>query len=116
MRGSRFTITFLGLLAAVPAVFPWPADDSAVHFTDVTDAAGIRFTHNAGRSGKKWLPETMGPGCAFFDFDGDGWPDILIVNGKDAVPPPRSITTITMAPSPTSPAAAASMSSSTVSA
>ncbi|MEP6715951.1 MAG: CRTAC1 family protein [Terriglobia bacterium] len=58
----------------------------AVHFTDVTSAAGIKFTHNAGRTGKKWLPETMGPGCAFFDADGDGWLDILILNGRDLIP------------------------------
>jgi hypothetical protein len=56
-----------------------------VQFTDVTAQAGIHFTHNAGRSGKKYLPETTGAGCAFFDFDGDGWPDILLVNGKDFV-------------------------------
>ncbi len=54
-----------------------------VHFTDVTAAAGIRFVHNSGRAGHKWLPETMGSGCAFFDADGDGWPDILLINGKD---------------------------------
>ena len=54
-----------------------------IHFTDVTAAAGIRFTHNSGRAGKKYLPETLGPGCAFFDADGDGWADILLVNGRD---------------------------------
>ena len=52
-------------------------------FTDVTAPAGIRFTHNSGRAGKKFLPETLGSGCAFFDADGDGWPDILLVNSKD---------------------------------
>lgn len=51
--------------------------------TDVTRAAGIAFTHNSGAYGKKYLPETMGPGCAFLDYDGDGWQDILIVNSMD---------------------------------
>ncbi|MGA2115494.1 MAG: CRTAC1 family protein [Bryobacteraceae bacterium] len=92
MKGNRFTITLLALLAAAPAGFPTLADDSAIRFTDVTAAAGIHFTHNAGRSGKKWLPETMGPGCAFFDFDGDGWLDILLINGKDLVPHGRHTT------------------------
>jgi hypothetical protein len=58
----------------------------AVTFADVTAQAGIHFTHNAGRSGRKYLPETLGAGCAFFDADGDGWPDILLINGKDFVP------------------------------
>jgi hypothetical protein len=57
-----------------------------VKFTDVTTAAGIKFTHNSGRAGKKWLPETLGSGCAFFDADGDGWPDVLLVNSKDWAP------------------------------
>ncbi len=55
-------------------------------FTDVTAAAGIKFTHNSGRAGKKYLPETLGSGCAFFDADGDGWPDILLINSKDWTP------------------------------
>jgi enediyne biosynthesis protein E4 len=50
---------------------------------DVTAAAGINFRHNSGAFGAKYLPETMGPGCAFFDYDGDGWLDVLIVNGMD---------------------------------
>src|SRR6202042_496522 len=56
---------------------------SAIHFEDVTRAAGIHFTHNNGAFGKKWLPETMGPGVAFIDYDNDGWQDILLVNGSD---------------------------------
>ncbi len=63
-----------------------------VKFTDVTTAAGIHFTHNAGRSGKKWLPETMGSGCAFLDADGDGWLDVLLINGKDLAPHGRHTT------------------------
>ncbi|MFQ5793198.1 MAG: FG-GAP repeat domain-containing protein, partial [Acidobacteriota bacterium] len=54
-----------------------------VRFVDVTKASGIRFTHNNGAFGKKYLPETMGSGCAFFDFDGDGDQDLLFVNGRD---------------------------------
>jgi len=51
--------------------------------TDVTAPAGIDFRHNSGAFGAKYLPETMGPGCAFLDYDGDGWLDILLVNGMD---------------------------------
>jgi len=53
------------------------------HFRDITTQAGIHFIHNNGAFGKKWLPETMGPGCAFIDYDNDGYPDILLVNGED---------------------------------
>jgi hypothetical protein len=63
-----------------------------VQFTDVTAAAGIRFTHNAGRTGKKWLPETMGSGVAFFDADNDGRLDILLVNDTDWIPKGRHTT------------------------
>jgi hypothetical protein len=52
-------------------------------FTDVTLSAGVRFRHNSGAYGKKYLPETMGSGCAFVDVDGDGWQDILLVNGMN---------------------------------
>jgi hypothetical protein len=61
-----------------------PANSAqTITFRDITAQAGIRFTHNNGAFGKKWLPETMGPGCAFIDYDDDGWPDILLVNGTD---------------------------------
>ena len=55
---------------------------SGVVFTDVTAAAGIRFKHNNGASGRKYLPETLGSGTAFLDFDNDSWQDILLVNSK----------------------------------
>src|SRR6516225_8456945 len=92
MRGNRFTITFLAALLAAPAIRPSPPGDEPVRFTDVTAAAGIHFTHNSGRAGKKWLPETMGSGCAFFDADGDGWLDILLINGKDLISRGRTTT------------------------
>ena len=63
-----------GRAASAPAGF---------HLTDVTAAAGIDFRHNSGAFGAKYLPETMGPGCAFLDYDGDGWLDILLVNSAD---------------------------------
>jgi len=50
---------------------------------DVTASSGLRFRHNSGTFGGKLLPETMGSGCAFIDYDADGWPDILLVNGMD---------------------------------
>ena len=50
---------------------------------DVTQAAGLSFRHNNGAYGGKLLPETLGSGCAFLDYDGDGWQDILLVNGMD---------------------------------
>lgn len=70
----------LFLLAAAPLLA------QQGRFTDVTAAAGITFKHNAGKAGKKWLPETMGSGCAFLDVDGDGWLDILLINSKDWTP------------------------------
>jgi hypothetical protein len=54
-----------------------------IQFHDITAQAGIQFTHNNGAFGKKYLPETMGPGCAFIDYDNDGWPDIVLINGEN---------------------------------
>jgi hypothetical protein len=50
---------------------------------DVTASAGLTFRHNNGAYGGKLLPETLGSGCAFLDYDNDGWQDILLVNGAD---------------------------------
>jgi enediyne biosynthesis protein E4 len=55
----------------------------AFRLVDVTSAAALQFRHNSGAYGGKLLPETMGSGCAFIDYDGDGWQDILLVNGMD---------------------------------
>ena len=56
---------------------------NAVLFTDVTRAAGIGFVHNSGASGRKYLPETMGSGVAFLDYDGDGRQDLFFVQSAD---------------------------------
>ena len=50
---------------------------------DATIGAGIRFQHHSGAYGGKFLPETLGSGCAFLDYDHDGWPDILLISGMD---------------------------------
>ncbi len=60
-----------------------PPESSAVTFRDITQKAGIHFVHNNAAFGKKYLPETMGPGVAFIDYDNDGWQDIFLVNGTD---------------------------------
>jgi hypothetical protein len=73
-----------------------PGDGSATHFEDVTRAAGIHFVHNNGGFGKKWLPETMGPGVAFLDYDNDGWQDILFVNGTAWVGRPGKHSTLAL--------------------
>jgi hypothetical protein len=72
----------IALLLALP-VLAQQIHAQQIHFRDITSQAGLRFTHNNGAFGKKWLPETMGPGCAFIDYDNDGYPDILLVNGED---------------------------------
>src|SRR5439155_15736874 len=56
------------------------AEIPLVKFTDITAASGITFVHNNGAYGDKLLPETMGSGVAFFDFDDDGAPDLLFIN------------------------------------
>lgn len=74
---------------AAPQVTPLSAPTAApvqtaqaptVKFTDITAEAGIRFVHNNGAAGEKLLPETMGGGVAFLDFDNDGAQDLLFVN------------------------------------
>jgi hypothetical protein len=80
-------VSLLCSIAAVPPL-AWRAPDaaSAVQFVEATAPAGLKFVHNSGRAGKKFLPETMGSGGAFVDLNGDGWLDIVLINGKDWTP------------------------------
>ncbi|HKV25384.1 MAG TPA: CRTAC1 family protein [Candidatus Acidoferrum sp.] len=82
LRGAVAGLTVV-LLCALTIVAQAPQAGSKVQFVDVTRQAGIHFVHTNGAFGKKYLPETLGPGVAFIDYDNDGWPDIFLVNGMD---------------------------------
>jgi len=81
-RVSACAIAMAATVAAAPAAReaarPAPSSDS-VSFVDVTGPAGIRFTHVTGARGDKQLPETMGSGLAWIDYDGDGHSDLYLV-------------------------------------
>ncbi|MGH9942498.1 MAG: CRTAC1 family protein, partial [Pyrinomonadaceae bacterium] len=66
-----------------PTPTPVPRPSGPIEFADVTAEAGIRFRHNNGAAGKKYLPETMGAGAAFLDYDNDGWQDVLLINSAN---------------------------------
>ena len=71
-------------LAALPSsLFAQSPRPIGFRLVDVTAAAGLQFRHTSGAYGGKLLPETLGSGCAFLDYDADGWPDILLVNGME---------------------------------
>ncbi len=76
MTGSRRSF-LLSLASAAGAA----GDSPGFRLVDVTAAAGLsQYRHDNRASGKKYLPETLGPGCAFLDYDNDGWQDILLLS------------------------------------
>ena len=73
-----------GFLFGLAGLAATPQQSSpGFRLTDITASAGLQFRHNSGASGGKLLPETLGSGCAFLDYDADGWLDILLINGMD---------------------------------
>ncbi|HMC75645.1 MAG TPA: CRTAC1 family protein [Vicinamibacterales bacterium] len=86
----------LPIALALLALAALAAQPAAIAFTDVTAAAGIKFKHESGAFGKKYLPETMGSGCAFADVDGDGWQDIILVQSGTWPGRPKSRSTLAL--------------------
>lgn len=83
MNRREFIASLVALGVDGPALL-WPQRlPLGFHLTEITAHAGIGFRHNSGAYGSKLLPETLGSGCAFLDYDADGWPDILLINGMD---------------------------------
>src|ERR1022692_3421041 len=81
MAGSIARRRFLHLLWSSAAGFAAPATDAPPFFEEIPPAAsGIQWKHVAGLSSKMYVPETIGPGCAFLDYDNDGWMDLYLVN------------------------------------
>src|SRR6476661_7416952 len=80
----------LALLGCSPNAQPQPEaepvedvpESGPAWFEDVTDKVGLNFVHDAGPTGGYSLPQVMGSGAAFLDYDGDGRLDIyLLQNG-----------------------------------
>src|SRR5258706_4494596 len=96
--------TQIALLLFLSSGFTAACADNAseiprVEFTDITKQSGITFVHNNGAAGDKRLPETMGGGVAFFDFDNDGDQDLLFVNSTywpDHIPTGKKPTTMAL--------------------
>jgi hypothetical protein len=86
---ASFALAVLSIVACQrresgpPEVVERAAPATPVMFTDVTRAAGIDFVHTNGAFGRKYLPETMGSGVLFFDYDGDDRPDLFFVNSSE---------------------------------
>ncbi|MEX2399860.1 MAG: CRTAC1 family protein [Rhodothermales bacterium] len=87
--GGLLLVTMLVAACGSPDSSAPPAspDDSrptsaTPRFSDITEEAGLGgFRHETGAVGDKWFPESMGSGCAFIDYNGDGRPDILLAGG-----------------------------------
>jgi enediyne biosynthesis protein E4 len=93
LAAAVFAASLVLLPVILPAAAPAASPPQHIHFVDITRAAGIRFVHNNGAFGKKYLPETLGPGVAFIDYNNDGWQDIFIVNGTRWPGHPGRVTT-----------------------
>ena len=86
MNFSRRGLLRFGMVAGAGQVFRVSADSSACSERAVcllevpASASGIHWVHENAMSPSRFLPEALGPGCAFLDYDNDGWMDIYLVN------------------------------------
>jgi enediyne biosynthesis protein E4 len=80
--GGLLTLPWFSSLAS-PAASARQSSDPGFRLVEVAAPAGIQLRHNSGARGGKLLPETLGSGCAFLDYDGDGWQDVLLINGMN---------------------------------
>jgi len=115
MTLSRRGLLRFGMVAGVARVLPAFAQTSAPAakeplFAEVpASASGITWAHENAMSPSRFLPEALGPGCAFLDYDNDGWMDIFLVNSgpsdfyKPAMPSTRTTATARLRMSPRKP-------------
>ena len=82
LQGMAGVVSVSGLNLSTAFAAP-PEVNPGFRLVDVSDRAGLQFSHNSGAYGGKLLPETLGSGCAFLDYDSDGWQDILLINVMD---------------------------------
>lgn len=84
MRKPAFLLLFLTVTAGCRrSAPPVPPPAAPATYEDVTAAAGVHFRHFTGADGRYRMPESLGPGCAFIDYDGDGWQDLYLVNSSN---------------------------------
>src|SRR6266566_3300699 len=81
--GALLMVLGLGRLWCTPSLHAQGSRPVSVQFTNVTEAAGIKFVHYKGNNGMAIIREVFGPGVCVADFDGDGFQDIYFVNGRD---------------------------------
>ena len=94
-RGFLYSLAGGALAAGSPRVLQAVAGSPYPFDRVPPEVSGIGWVHTSGKSREHYLPETTGAGCAFFDYDNDGWMDIYLVNsGKcdffDPQPPLRN--------------------------
>jgi hypothetical protein len=92
-EAARAAVAPPGILAELAATRPRAADAAAPvgaipTFVEVPEAAGLRFTYDAGKSAERQIPETMGTGLGLLDYDGDGWLDVYAAQGGPFPPRP----------------------------